>query len=126
VFILAHRTSGGLGMLRESSRRAGFTGGGATRDWRTPNTRDHHAGGPRLNAKQRQICLVDQADTWGTPRANDAEKRGAIGADPRNGVSGQAVNWGTPRVTTNNGIGCPDSTGKGSRLEDQAAEFADE
>jgi DNA (cytosine-5)-methyltransferase 1 len=25
---LAHRTSGGLGMLRESSRRAGFTGGG--------------------------------------------------------------------------------------------------
>jgi DNA (cytosine-5)-methyltransferase 1 len=27
VFILAHRTSGGLGMLRESSRRAGFTGG---------------------------------------------------------------------------------------------------
>jgi DNA (cytosine-5)-methyltransferase 1 len=28
VFILAHRTGGGLRVLRESSRRAGFTGGG--------------------------------------------------------------------------------------------------
>ena len=32
VFILAHRTSGGLGMLRESSRRAGFVGGGSRHD----------------------------------------------------------------------------------------------
>lgn len=28
--------------------------------------------------------------------------------------------WGTPRVTTNDGIPCPNSTGNGSRLEDQA------
>jgi hypothetical protein len=31
--------------------------------WRTPNTRDFHAGGPRPDA-QRQISLVDQASTW--------------------------------------------------------------
>lgn len=29
--------------------------------------------------------------------------------------------WGTPRVTTNGGTPCPDSTGRGSRLEDQVA-----
>jgi DNA (cytosine-5)-methyltransferase 1 len=33
VFILAYRTSGGLRMLRESSRRSGLIGGGAARDW---------------------------------------------------------------------------------------------
>lgn len=32
--------------------------------WRTPNTRDHHAGGPRLEAAQRQIGLVDQVNSW--------------------------------------------------------------
>ncbi len=32
-----------------------------------------------------------------------------------------AVNWGTPRVTTNNGCPSPQCTGKGSRLEDQVA-----
>ncbi len=31
------------------------------------------------------------------------------------------VGWGTPRVTTNNGHPSPQCTGKGSRLEDQAA-----
>ena len=34
--------------------------------------------------------------------------------------SGPEPNWGTPRVTTNSGIPCPESTGNGSRLEDQA------
>ena len=46
--------------------------GGATRDWRTPNTRDHHAGGPRLDAIQRQTALCDQADRWTTPQAHDS------------------------------------------------------
>lgn len=31
----------------------------------------------------------------------------------------RAVQWGTPRVTTNGGTPCPEHTGKGSRLEDQ-------
>ncbi len=29
------------------------------KDWRTPNTRDHHAQGTRLEAEQRQLTLVD-------------------------------------------------------------------
>lgn len=41
------------------------------RTWRTPNTRDHHVGGPRLDAKQRQITIGDQAATWQTPNARD-------------------------------------------------------
>lgn len=60
---------------------------------------------------------------WPTARANDAEKRGEIADDPRNGLVSAAnlAGWGTPRVTTNGGIPCPEHTGKGSRLEDQAA-----
>lgn len=40
----------------------------------------------------------------------------------RTGASGStgALSWGTPRVTTNGGTPCPEHTGKGSRLEDQA------
>ncbi len=34
--------------------------------WRTPNTRDHHAQGPRMDAKQRQITVCDQAESWNT------------------------------------------------------------
>ena len=45
--------------------------GGATRNWRTPNTRDHQAGGPRLDAKQRQIALCDQAENRSTPASRD-------------------------------------------------------
>ena len=33
----------------------------------------------------------------------------------------KTMNWGTPRVTTNGGHPSPQCTGKGSRLEDQAA-----
>lgn len=43
-------------------------------DWRTPNTRDHHAGGPRLHHAQRQTQLVDQVSHWPTPAANDDNK----------------------------------------------------
>jgi hypothetical protein len=35
--------------------------------WMTPNTRDHHAKGPRLDHPQRQTELVDQALMWKTP-----------------------------------------------------------
>jgi hypothetical protein len=98
--------------------------GGATRSWQTPQCQDsRHATMSPAQANRHSPNLSAEVTCWGTPRANDADKRGAIAGDPRNGVSGQAVNWGTPRVTTNNGIGCPDSTGKGSRPEDQAAEF---
>lgn len=41
-----------------------------------------------------------------------------------NEVAAQLSGWGTPRVTTNGGTPCPEHTGKGSRLEDQAAQLA--
>lgn len=44
----------------------------AIREWRTPNTRDHHAQGPRADHPQRQVTLVDQVDSlWTTPQAHD-------------------------------------------------------
>lgn len=45
-------------------------------------------------------------------------------ADTGMGIRGDrsiTQNWGTPRVTNNGGIPCPNSTGRGSRIEDQAA-----
>lgn len=38
----------------------------AVTNWRTPNTRDHHAQGPRDNHPQRQTTLVDQSNIWGS------------------------------------------------------------
>lgn len=43
---------------------------------------------------------------------------------PSPGLKDQVARWGTPRVTTNGGIPCPESTGLGSRLEDQAGTWA--
>jgi hypothetical protein len=33
---------------------------------------------------------------WPTPRANDAEKRGNVSTDPRNGLPGVVKMWPTP------------------------------
>lgn len=59
---------------------------------------------------------------WPTPKAEDSEQTGGHRgtADTFHSAS-QLAGWGTPRVTTNGGIPCPESTGKGSRLEDQAS-----
>ena len=56
---------------------------------------------------------------WPTSRAEDSE---SCGNHPgaTDSLTGAIKNWGTPRVTTNGGIPCPESTGRGSRLEDQA------
>jgi hypothetical protein len=67
--------------------------------------------------------LIDQARTfpnWPTPRAEDSE---CCGNHPNamDSLTGAVKMWGTPRVTTNGGIPCPEHTGKGSRLEDQVA-----
>ena len=48
---------------------------GATKEWRTPNTRDHHAQGPRTNHPQRQTTLVDQVQ-WQTPATDSFRSRG--------------------------------------------------
>ena len=115
------------GLPKAGSMRSGFlferptlalrTDESASSSWPTARAEDSECCG---NHQGAQDSLGGATRNWGTPRANDSEKQGSIAGDPRNGVSGQAVNWGTPRVTTNNGIGCPDSTGKGSRIEDQA------
>jgi hypothetical protein len=67
---------------------------------------------------------------WGTPMArdyNDIPGMNEIRPDgtsrmdrlPRHAL---LAGWGTPRVTNNGGIPCPEHTGKGCRLEDQAGE----
>ena len=73
--------------------------------WRTPNTRDHHQGGPRLDHAQRQVALVDQSHQWPTPRASESENRTTSNA-PSHGAShgktlaGEACDitktWATP------------------------------
>lgn len=44
----------------------------------------------------------ETAALWATPRANDAEKRGQIAPDPRNGLPAQAL-WATPRTADSKG-----------------------
>ena len=39
------------------------------------------------------------APLWATPRANDAEKRGNVSADPRNGLPGMVRLWPTPSAS---------------------------
>jgi hypothetical protein len=72
--------------------------------------------------------LQSKAEMWATVRAGkiSSENPEAWDARKANGdgstlpLAMQAINWGTPRVTTNGG--CPTTkTGKGSRLEDQAS-----
>jgi hypothetical protein len=64
------------------------------------------------------------ASNWTTPMAHDVTARGS-GQKPcakagNRCLATDAKKWGTPRVTTNDGIPSPEVTGKGSRLEDQA------
>ena len=39
------------------------------------------------------------AQSWPTPRANDAEKRGRVSSDPRNGLPGAVMIWPTPSAS---------------------------
>lgn len=61
--------------------------------------RDHHAQGPRLGAKQRQVTLVDQVNraNWPTPRSEDAE---SCGNHPNavDSLGGASLLWTTPKV----------------------------
>lgn len=59
---------------------------------------------------------------WGTPCVGDSETMNPGGqvTSIRRQVM-ELTGWGTPRITTNGGIPCPEHTGNGSRLEDQAA-----
>ena len=73
--------------------------------------------------KRVLLTSVSGCSSWPTADANvmgDGTSRSGDRKDEPL-LDGQARNWGTPRVTTNGGIPCPEHTGRGSRLEDQAA-----
>lgn len=74
--------------------------------WRTPNTRDHHAGGPRLGHDQRQVALVDQIANWPTPHSEDSE---SCGNHPGavDSLTGAARLWPTPCEDNANNTGGP-------------------
>lgn len=97
--------------LRASVRRTSET---ETIGWATPSARDWHSASASAEflaerlKQSRGKPLSEQAFTlagWGTPRANDAEKRGQLGEDPRNGLPMQAqlttwtVEHGAARLT---------------------------
>lgn len=81
---------------------------GATKDWRTPNTRDHHPQGPRLDHAQRKTTLVDQIGQWQTPnvpnggRTLTPEEVAAKGATDKGkrqvGLENEVKNWATPNA----------------------------
>ena len=114
--------------------------------WATPNTMDYmpqrspealkrqaettRKGRTRPANLREQVC-EETVKLWPTPRANDAEKRGNISQDPRNGLPG-AVLWPTPttdsatqkkiqarRIATCNSChNASDSTGEGWKGHD--------
>jgi len=92
--------------------------------WPTANAHDGRRPGSDETSTQR-ANLKKEAKFWPTVRAEDSE---ACGNHPQavDSLTGAASQWGTPRVTTNGGIPCPESTGKGSRIEDQADVFMTE
>lgn len=73
----------------------------------------------RLDQLPRQAGLA----AWSSPMAGTPAQKGynEAGNTDSSRKTVSLSSWGTPRVTTNNGIPCPEHTGKGSRLEDQAA-----
>ena len=83
------------GFLFERPTLALRTDESASSSWPTARAEDSECCG---NHQGAQDSLGGATRNWGTPRANDAEKRGVISGDPRNGVLGQAVNWGTPNT----------------------------
>lgn len=80
--------------------------------WPTPNAsnvKNAYQDPDKVIARKeagRQSNLQDFACLagWATPRANDAEKRGNVSSDPRNGVPGQSLlaGWPTPVANDDN------------------------
>jgi hypothetical protein len=102
--------------------------------WPTPSsqeagkiTPDQIEGEPQPNQRlyskktgnHMQVTLGRAVTLWPTPRANDAEKRGQVANNPRNGLPA-AVLWPTPSATDHKGSGTEDATPR-DRL-DYAAE----
>jgi len=76
--------------------------------WQTPKASDGSkpSGGGRSDSS-----LPQQVKNWPTPRANDAEKRGEISNDPRNGLPAAAKNWPSPTARDAKGADAPGRRG---------------
>jgi hypothetical protein len=71
-------------------------------NWPTPDTRPD---APNTGANKKSSPAGLEANAlaamrgWHTPKANDAEKRGNVSADKRNGLLGEANHWQTPNAS---------------------------
>jgi hypothetical protein len=113
----------------------------AARDYRSPNLQSYEERGGGKKGEQ----LNNYANRWPTPTSGDAKGPGSRTNPNNNARDGTsltdaaqrmwstltrnarpsneiAVQWGTPRVTTNGGIGSPTRDPKG-RLEDQVTQW---
>ena len=82
---------------REDGSKQQIDLGAIAGQWRTPNTRDHHAQGPREDAQQRQITLCDQTAIWQTPGTDSFRSRGGDRKDEM-GLDQEARTWITPNA----------------------------
>ena len=79
-------------VLGRLERRTSATGCGSSQNaWNTPR---HSDGRPK--GATTGDSLPNQARNWPTARANDAEKRGEIANNPRNGLPASVIHWPTP------------------------------
>lgn len=79
--------------------------------WPTPREGNP---GSRPNGKGGKI-LAEEVKKWPTPRANDAEKRGAIANDLRNGLPAAVRHWPTPASCNGTGGATGLAGGSGNR-----------
>lgn len=103
-------------LLRASGHRTSDSGCGL---WPTARSTDGDKGVRTNEGAYREqhrrkngydLCTAAHLTSWPTPRHNDAEKRGQVADDPRNGLvtaANQAA-WSTPRA---NKWGFPDAHG---------------
>ena len=83
-----------------------------TASWPTTTTRDHKDGGQCDNVPLNALLgRVAWLASWGTPRANDSEKRGDLAPDVRNGLPMQAQQTNGLPAT-----GSPAATASGGQL----------
>lgn len=119
-------------VLGLSERRTNGTECGSWGDWQTPSAVEtgNNKGYQRRPDGSTAITLSGQTGAasgppdWQTPSATCADTVATSRSGDRKDellLGGQVRNWGTPRVTTNGGHPSPQCTGRGSRLEDQAA-----
>lgn len=87
-------------------------------NWPTPKTTDAK-GKRRLILKNgKYYALRQKSNHIFGPNLNDLVEGGLQGQEKNNMTGKNPGQWGTPRVTTNGGISCGESTGRGSRIED--------